>query len=325
MTTTNIDETGFEAPVALALACAVDTFASWAETFDGCAPGASWAAAAMLSQFLEVLTASVSAGAEARELWRATAPVREVCRQSPFIRHAQDWPRGYPGDFEIVEHIISQENRATPGTLGWHLEQFMLSSPAAQQHRNKVAHQRRLIERALRDRRPGRPIRILLIASGGAADLREISRCFVGPEDRFVLNDIDGHALRFAKDQVGDLAQQCIFVRGNVLGKLDELAAYGTFDLVLAGGLFDYLDAAAATALVDSALDSLCAPGGLFYFSNIAAGNPFGPMLAYLGGWRLIERDAAAVHALTANQPAGLQLQHELTGVTLLGEIRRES
>lgn len=323
--TTTIDEIRLEASDDQALACAVDTFADRAESFDASAPEANWTAAAILSQFLEVLTASVRAGADAREVWRATAPVRAVCRQSPFIRHAQDWPRGYPGDFEIVEHLISQENRAASGTFGWHLEYLMLSSPAAQQHRNKVAHQRRLIERGLTDRRPGRPVRLLLIASGGAADLREINRCLVGPEDRFVLNDIDADALRFAEDRLGNLAPQCSFVQGNVLHQVDELAAHGTYDLVLAGGLFDYLDAAAATGLVDAALGSLCAPGGLFYFSNIAAGNAFGPMLAYLGGWRLIERDPAAMHALTANHPAELHLQSELTGVTLMGEIRRQS
>lgn len=51
--------------------------------------------------------------------------------RSPFISRLQSWPRGYPGDFETIESLVQQINRATPGTepyktwieylANWHL------------------------------------------------------------------------------------------------------------------------------------------------------------------------------------------------------------
>ncbi|MFF8536936.1 hypothetical protein ACF07B_34080 [Streptomyces sp. NPDC015532] len=59
---------------------------------------------------------------------------------------------------------------------------------------------------------------------------------------------------------------------GNVLRTAAHQAAdHGPFDLVLAGGLFDYLEERFARALIRTTLSRLCRPGGTFYFSNIAS------------------------------------------------------
>jgi hypothetical protein len=43
------------------------------------------------------------------------ARAREVHARSPFVRRLQSWPRGYPGDFETVEYLLSQEVMAPRG------------------------------------------------------------------------------------------------------------------------------------------------------------------------------------------------------------------
>jgi hypothetical protein len=59
-----INQTGLEAWDDQGLACPVDTFADRAQTPDARAAEVSWTATAILSQVPEVLTASVSAGAD---------------------------------------------------------------------------------------------------------------------------------------------------------------------------------------------------------------------------------------------------------------------
>lgn len=94
-----------------------------------------------------------------------------------------------------------------PGTWGHHFDDYLLLAPITDQHRNKIAHQAALIESALgcdpADVPSTAPAhatgrRILLIASGGAADLRRVDPALLHPADRLVLNDVDPDALQHA-------------------------------------------------------------------------------------------------------------------------------
>ena len=39
------------------------------------------------------------------------APARDIYAGSPFVRRLQEWPRGYPGDFEADRHSPAQVRR----------------------------------------------------------------------------------------------------------------------------------------------------------------------------------------------------------------------
>src|SRR5215813_11883261 len=58
---------------------------------------------------------------------------------------------------------------------------------------------------------------------------------------------------------------------------------------LLAGGLFDYLPDEHARYLIRHAW-SLVDDGGALFFTNIARGNPYRPLIEYFGDWFLIER-----------------------------------
>lgn len=97
-------------------------------------------------------------------------------------------------------------------------------------------------EVALDGLRRGEQRRILVLACGSAPDvvhvggLLSLARCHV------VLNDLDDDARTRCREQLDAcLPGQAIFVQGNVLAKLSTLTSEGPFDLVVAGGLFDYL------------------------------------------------------------------------------------
>jgi hypothetical protein len=104
-----------------------------------------------------------------------------------------------------------------------------------------------------------------------------------------------------------------------VLGKLQRL---GAFDLMVVGGLFDYLPDRWAVATLSAARD-LLAPGGRVFLSNIARGNPFRPWIEYLADWWLIERDEADLRRLLGHggfDVDRVKVSRDSTGLALLAD-----
>jgi len=249
-------------------------------------------------------------------------PVRQVHARSPFVSRLQKWPRGYPGDFETVEYLCSGENHAEEGTLERSCEAYALSRSIAQQHRNKVRHQASRIMRTLLSN-PGQT-RIASLACGSCPDLRSVLDHLPGLVGDVWLNDADAAALEFSAAALKPIRERCHFRRGDALSVARSLPR-GAFDLVLAGGLFDYLEDRTATILIKMAYN-LLNPGGTFFFTNIADGNPYRPLIEYFGDWKLIERSDEEVFGLcdAAGIPrSNVSIRREETGLALLIEVSK--
>lgn len=269
------------------------------------------------------------AAAEREQLPRETVlalgqQARAVHARSPFIGRLQTWPRGYPGDFETVDYLMRQEVRAPAGTIEYWLEYMALSSPIAQQHRNKMFVQGREILSAVRACEVG--ARILVLASGSCADLVGIRHWLVEKQAQVVLCDGDEAALACARERLADLGDRLVCVHGSVLASHARLAPFGPFDLVAAGGLFDYLPERQATFLLRVIWQRLLAPGGRLFFTNIARGNPFRLWIEYMADWRLIERTEDEMLALIAagcGDATAPSLQRDGTGLAWMLGVNR--
>lgn len=271
------------------------------------------------------LVEAESTGTDRERIRHAVAPARQIHRRSPFVQRLQDWPRGYPGDFESIEYLCDGRNKATDET-SFYIEWYALSCAIAQQHRNKVLAQAAVIERTLN--RPG--TKVLVLACGSCPDvamaLSRITTSIATDTPRLYLNDADPAALAFARARLGANAPHCTVVPGHAVNVLRRLSM--PFDLIVAGGLFDYLSERHCRVLTRLAT-RLLAPGGQFFFTNIASGNPYRPWLEYCGDWCLIERDAKALEALAHDasehsQAVTLSLDHDPTGLALLATMTRQ-
>lgn len=227
-----------------------------------------------------------AAGLDRDTLLPVLGPVRDLHAQSPFAHRLQTWPRGYPGDFETVEWLCDSDNRARRESVGWAIEQFALQSPVAQQHRNKVAWQAETMRTAIAAHPEAR---IASIGCGGCRDLRLLAPSLRESRATFTLIDADAAALDFAEACLGPLAARCVFVHGRVPRVLSRVRPHGPFDLVVAGGLFDYLPDRWAVETLRHAR-GLLRPRGTLVFSNIVAGNPYRLWIEYLADWFLLER-----------------------------------
>ncbi len=140
-------------------------------------------------------------GVDRREILAQLGAARAIHARSPFIARAQDWPQGYPGDYETIEYLCEAANRAEPGSLGYALEALALRSPITCQHRNKVAFQADAILSACNRKKDG--VRILSIGCGGCRDVRSIAQPVLQAQAEFVLCDVDYEALDFTLHALG--------------------------------------------------------------------------------------------------------------------------
>lgn len=287
-------------------------------------PMAVHSVSAVIHDLCSALADAEHSGLGREQLLPCLAGVRLLCGQSPFVRRLQQWPRGYEGDFETIDYLLTGDNRAATGTLAYWIERFCLDSPMAQQHRNKVLAQAACMEACAR--RVGEGARILVLAAGAAPDV-----CLAGPVLRergctVVLNDFDAAALSLAMSRTQELGPCVRAVKGNVLTSINVLREHGPYDLVVAGGLFDYLSERRARFLVSQVGKRLLARQGRFFFTNIARPNPYRPLMEYMVSWTLIERSPDDVAALLSadGPPVALRIARDPTGLALLVALQSQ-
>lgn len=296
------------------------------------------AMAATIHEFCIAAESAEQAGATREELQEASKPAWPVHASSPFIRRLQTWPRGYPGDFETIEQLLDGRPAGTPGTPAYWVEYLALQSTVAQQHRNKVRVQAQAIRDALR----AGASRVLLIACGSAPDLVLVEEDVARSGATLVLNDADPEALELAQARLASVRSRLTAVPGNVLRSLRTLRQHGPYDLVVAGGLCDYLTDRQVTFLLKHVFQELLAPGGSLLFTNIGRGNPYRTWMEYCARWELIERSDAdlrrliAAAAVAPSDPAvDVHLSQDETGLTWIArahlavrdpeQVRRET
>lgn len=247
------------------------------------------------------------------------AEVRKIHRQSPFFVRAQDWPRGYAGDYETIEYIVNGKNQSPKHSLGYYLEAIILNSPIVQQHRNKVLHQSQLIlDKALTIR----GAKVLSIGCGSSADLRSIQKVLKNTDISVTLFDMDEGALSYSAEKLDQMKDQCNLIQGNLLRLVKKIEE--KFDLIVIGGVFDYLTDKTIISLLDKIYNENLRPGGEIFFTNIASGNPYRSWMEYCFDWELIERSERNIRSIYDAAPlpnSSLSVMREETGLTFLAKI----
>jgi ubiquinone/menaquinone biosynthesis C-methylase UbiE len=255
-------------------------------------PAERCAARRLLERFAAAASTLESLGWSAERIREHLEPSRQVFATSSFMRRCQQWPRGYPGDFETIEYLTAGINQSTRGTLGWHLEQILLESPVVRQHHNKMVRQSLEIERTVK---ANSAARVFSIACGGGLDWAPVLVYLKNFDGEIVLNDCEPAALELAERRLRSATPRYRLVPGNILRVVKRLIDGARFDLVVAGGLFDYLSDKSVVFLLRAVARDLLASGGTFLFTNIARGNPYRVLMEYGANWTLIERSEEQV------------------------------
>lgn len=266
-------------------------------------------------------------GLPKEEIVEALEKARGFISQSPFYYRLQNWPRGYPGDFETIEYLLNAKNQAKEGSISFLLEEYGMVSPAAQQHRNKLAHQTHLITKTFREKQNrGEKLRVLSVGCGGCPDIRQAEHYLIKEQSEFVLIDGDQNALNFAKENFLGLEAQCEFVCANILRQLKSLKERENFDLVLTGGLFDYFGEKSITKILNHFYQHCLNDDGIIFFTNISPRNIDRLWIEYLCNWNLICRSEETLNSfcLNAEIPSkNIKICKDQTGLTYFVELTK--
>lgn len=300
------------APLPLSLVECIGAFEALDDAGD---PGFLGVLTAVSSLCVEIERAEAK-GVPPAALRSALGRARRIHARSHFIRRLQSWPRGYPGDFESIDMLLDAPMSTQPGTVERHLERYAYDCPAAQQHRNKIEWQAQAISRVATEL--GEKGRILILACGGVRDVVSVLPTLeaVGCP-RLVLNDADAGALAASRQRTHAISDQVQIVPGNAL-EVCRRRDLGRFDLVLMGGLADYLTDRQLRFLMRMIRSRLLTVNGRLLLTNIARGNPYRSWIGYLADWHLLERSADDLEELAEG---GVTVQRDRTGLSLLAEV----
>ncbi len=213
-------------------------------------------------------------------------------------------PRGYAGDFEIIERIYDRMIADDPQLAAW--DQFFHFAPGADAVRNRPGY----IEGILR---AGNHESLLSLGCGGARDLAVTNR--EGALRRITLVDTDADALGRAQENLNNPAIDYTIIRKNVL-RLRDLEPV---DLVWSAGLFDYLNDRLAIHVISKTRDFMN-DGAEIVIGNFAKTHASRPYMELVCEWRLIHRteeEMAALMTAAGFDEASVTVESDATGVNL--------
>ena len=218
----------------------------------------------------------------------------------PFTARATLKPRGYAGDSELMRMIYVNDYQGD-STYSKITHKHAVEHTAAESVRNRI----KLIAKMLKRRKdaagpsPMDKIKVLSVGCGPAFELKLIVK---SPDDcqryRFTLFDQDSSALSEAADVASEIEKKfnlspaVDYVQGSVrlmLFSRQLRRKWGRFHFIYSMGLFDYLNARVATAVIDR-LYRLLRPGGDLVIGNFHVSNPSKYYMQYWGDWHLIHR-----------------------------------
>lgn len=248
---------------------------------------------------------------------------------SRFFERAYFKPKGYAGDFYMIEMIYRNQPEGH-GKLGRLLDGLLLEQiPArAVRARRRLLHQ--TLDRLCRERLGATSaVRIMNLACGPCRELFDLIAAG-GFSERIqaLCIDIDDEALQFADRHVNTFGHKADvrFMNENVikwaLGRVKQ--DLGQQDIIYTSGLCDYLDKRLVRTLIQKCYRHLN-PGGHLIIGNFSPANRDRPIMDHLLYWRLIHRDSNALRDLFVDTPFGRQVDviSEEEGVNLFAVAQR--
>lgn len=247
--------------------------------------------------------------------------------KSYFVNRARTWPMGYPGDYETIESIYRNVPMSTG--IGYYFDIHFLEMTLAKAVRARKELIRDILRQELFQRKEPA---ILNIACGSCREIVELSRELKSSGGRVICVDIDSNALEFASGRLAHAnlpSSQVLFRKYNAIKMISHernVKEFGLQDVIYSLGLFDYLDDAILSRLLQT-LYELLNPGGQL----IATFKDRSQYETYEYHWfvdwssfyqRSVE-DARRIIAAAGIPEASVAMQRDATGVILFFRLAR--
>ncbi|WP_028583780.1 cyclic nucleotide-binding domain-containing protein [Desulfogranum mediterraneum] len=249
--------------------------------------------------------------------------------RSRFAERAYFKPKGYAGDFLMMEHIYADQP-AGEGTLGMIIDRFCLQRPGSLAIRGRRRLLAAELARLSGERAAlGKSTKIMNLACGPNRELFDfLAACDYSELVEALCVDIDSDALRYTNQHVNVFPHRASvrLMSENVikwsLGRVRHHIE--PQDIIYSAGLCDYLEPRLFRALVSQCHRHL-KPGGTLLLGNFAFYDD-SLFLDKLLRWELIYRSAEELRELFAPTPFGDQVTilAERQDVNLFAMARKE-
>ncbi len=255
--------------------------------------------------------------------------------RSRFAQRAYFKPKGYAGDFLMMEAIYKNEPDGD-GTLGLLVDRYCLDTPPARAVRERRMLLSQILEREVAKRLScptvhGEKVKVMNLACGSNRELFDFLARFGQTQMVEALCiDADKDALKYSDEKVNVFRHDAKIrlMQENVikwsLGRSKH--DFSRQDIIYSAGLTDYLDDRLFTAMVKKAWDYL-RPGGLLILSNFSINNPNKAWMDHILQWKLIHRSEEDMERLfrAGGFGDGVDVFHEREGVNLFAIGRKEA
>lgn len=249
--------------------------------------------------------------------------------RSRFAERAYFKPKGYAGDFLMMEHIYADEPKGE-GKLGEIIDAFCLQRPGSLAIRGRrVLLKDQLMQRSGAIHAQGRTTRIMNLACGPNRELFDfLGDCDYSETVEALCVDIDSEALQYTNRYVNIFPHRASirlmsenvikWAMGRVKHHIEPL------DIIYSAGLCDYLDPRLFRALITQCYNHL-KPGGTLLLGNFTF-YPDSLFLDKLLKWELIYRTEDDLRELFAPTPFGdrIEILVEEAGVNLFAVATKD-
>jgi len=231
--------------------------------------------------------------------------------RSRFAERAYFKPKGYAGDFLMMEHIYTNSPRGE-GKLGEIIDAFCLQRPGSLAIRGRrILLRDQLMQLSGANAARGATTRIMNLACGPNRELFDfLADCDHSETIEALCVDIDSEALQYTNQYVNIFPHRASIrlMSENVikwaLGRVSHHIE--PLDIIYSAGLCDYLDPRLFRALITQCHRHL-KPGGTLLLGNFTF-YPDSLFLDKLLKWELIYRTEADMRELFAPTPFGTQV-----------------
>jgi len=254
-------------------------------------------------------------------------------KENPFIMRGLQKPRGYPGDYMMMEMGYKRETSQTGGFAG-ELDLYFFD------RYNCIVCRKEKIKNYLREaiqKSTRKAIRVFTLGGGSSREWAELDQELSGNNRKRVLLtylDHDEEALRFSKNRLGvlktpNLVEYCneSLLRFRDSSEWHERA--GSFDFVYAMGIADYFPDKLLCEISHRAME-LVSPGGQFVIAHKDKERFFFPLLDWICDWNFVHRGETEFLALIGKARKGLngafevKIDREKTGEIIFLIVTRK-
>ena len=260
----------------------------------------------------------------------ARAQIGHLVYGAPFANRAYFKPRGYAGDYEMMNHLYRDE-LVGKTLFDQCMHKYFIDEPAGAAVKNRGQYLFEKISELFSATPKTTPLKVLSVASGPAMEQQlflQNGAQLHGRPAEFTCLDQDEESLKHAQRQLQSIDR---FVKSGFNFKFNNMAIRNViaagcpdkdYDMIYSAGLFDYFTEPVAQMAAQKMLDSV-KPGGRVIIGNFSKDNPCVPFMELILDWHLIYRSEEDLLRIFKGMGSKIWVEKEPLGVNLFVVIQK--